>query len=147
VNTFWRKFYRHLRWGRFWPYSAQSFSLYLSMWINNITIVAFVRGQYVAYTDMQSIYFCLVDITTYRPHTKSYNCIIFNTKLTIHFKFIWLTLPVHVTGSQFLLYFTFNNSFVVFCCQFHSQHTGTIKGTGTRHFYCLLMDRDEISSL
>ena len=58
------------------------FSLYLSiMWINNITIVAFVLGRYVVYIDQQkyidlglrphSIYFCLVDITTYRPHTQA----------------------------------------------------------------------------
>jgi hypothetical protein len=57
-------------------------SLYLSiMWINNITIVAFVWGQYVVYIDQQeyidlglrpqSIYFCLVDIATYQPHTKA----------------------------------------------------------------------------
>ena len=65
---------------------------------------------------------------------KSYNCIIFNTKLTIYNKIIWLTLSVHVNGSQLLLHFTFNNSVVVFCFQFYSQHTGTIKGTGTRHF-------------
>ena len=58
------------------------FSLYLSiMWINNITIVAFVWGRYVVYIDQQkyihlglrpqSIYFCWVDIITYRPHTKA----------------------------------------------------------------------------
>ena len=51
------------------------------MWINNITIVAFVWGRYVVYIDQhkyidlglrpQSIYFCLVDITTYRPHTEA----------------------------------------------------------------------------
>ena len=51
------------------------FSLYLSiMWINNITIVTFIWGRYVVYIDQQkyidlelrpqSIYFCLVDITT-----------------------------------------------------------------------------------
>ena len=51
------------------------------MWINNIAIVAFVSGRCVVYIDQQkyidlglhpqSIYFCLVDITTYRPHTKA----------------------------------------------------------------------------
>ena len=41
-------------------------------------------------------------------------CMIFNTKLTIHNKIIWLTLSIHVTGS-FLLYDIINLiSFLIF---------------------------------
>jgi hypothetical protein len=47
------------------------FSLYLSiMWINNVTIVAFVWGRYVVYIDQTEVY-RLRTITTYQPHTKA----------------------------------------------------------------------------
>ena len=39
----------------------------------------------------------------------SFYCMIFNTKLTIHNKIIWLTLSMHVTGS-YLLYDIINHS-------------------------------------
>ena len=39
----------------------------------------------------------------------SFYCMIFNTKLTIHNKNIWLTLSMHVTGS-YLLYDIINHS-------------------------------------